>query len=188
MTNADREAAERVQAYIDAYEDAPSWGGHTMYPAAPSVADLKAILRHRETSTFGEGLQAGTLDPEPCPHCGGEAETYKSSDKVHPYRTVCKGCGASTSYHGDWFQCVAFWNRRAAPYDAVREALERLKGLELSEDGLSLRWPYDGDVDGDGRWITVGGNAVITFEDSDDGEAARQFLLAALNNQLAAER
>lgn len=38
------EARARVETYIAAYEDAPTWGGPTMYPAPPSIADIKALL------------------------------------------------------------------------------------------------------------------------------------------------
>ena len=38
------EAIARIEKYVLDYEDAPSWGGPTMYPAPPSIADLKAIL------------------------------------------------------------------------------------------------------------------------------------------------
>ena len=55
-----------------------------------------------------------------------------------------------------------------------------LSGLEWSEDGYSLRTPHDGDVDGDGRHIVVGGETVITFADSDVGEEYRERILAAL--------
>lgn len=55
-----------------------------------------------------------------------------------------------------------------------------LAGLEWSEDGYSLRTPHDGDVDGDGRHVVVGGETVITFADSDVGEEYRERILAAL--------
>jgi hypothetical protein len=54
-----------------------------------------------------------------------------------------------------------------------------IAGLELTEDGLSLRTPYDGDVDGDGRHVVVGGEIIATFEDSDLGERVRDFLIEA---------
>jgi hypothetical protein len=38
------EAVARIRAYIDAYEDAPNWGGPTMHPAPPAVKDLRTIL------------------------------------------------------------------------------------------------------------------------------------------------
>jgi hypothetical protein len=79
-----------------------------------------------------------------------------------------------------------------AARDAYRQALsglgearttpdalwEALSGLELTEDGYSLRTPYDGDVDGDGRHIAVGGEIVVTFSDSDGGEKVRDAILA----------
>lgn len=34
----------RINEYIKAYEDAPSWGGPTQYPSPPNIEDLKAIL------------------------------------------------------------------------------------------------------------------------------------------------
>lgn len=39
---------ERITKYCDDYDDAPSWGGPTMYPAAPSVADLRVLLTRLE--------------------------------------------------------------------------------------------------------------------------------------------
>lgn len=44
MNNQLQEARKRIERYIAAYEDAPNWGGPTTYPAAPSIADLKALL------------------------------------------------------------------------------------------------------------------------------------------------
>lgn len=38
-------ATNRVERYIVAYEDAPKWGGPTMYPARPELADLKALVK-----------------------------------------------------------------------------------------------------------------------------------------------
>jgi hypothetical protein len=35
---------QRLRKYVAEYEDAPTWGGPTMYPAPPAVADLKALL------------------------------------------------------------------------------------------------------------------------------------------------
>lgn len=60
-----------------------------------------------------------------------------------------------------------------------RNEVERLRDLELTEDGYSLRMPYDGDAD-DGRPIVVGGEIVATFVDSEEGETLRDFVLAAL--------
>lgn len=52
-----------------------------------------------------------------------------------------------------------------------------LSGLELTEDGYSLRVAYDGDAADDGRAIVVGGETVVTFADSDEGEAVREAIL-----------
>jgi hypothetical protein len=58
------------------------------------------------------------------------------------------------------------------------EELRRtLVGLELAEDGYSLRVAYDGDAADDGRAIVVGGETVVTFADSDEGEAVREAIL-----------
>jgi len=38
------EARARIERYIAAYEDAPNWGGPTIYLAAPKIADLRALL------------------------------------------------------------------------------------------------------------------------------------------------
>jgi hypothetical protein len=35
---------ERLAKYCDEYEDAPNWGGPTMYPKPPSAKDLRALL------------------------------------------------------------------------------------------------------------------------------------------------
>ena len=57
-TQADRDAAaKRVREYIQAYEDAPNWGGPTLYPAPPAVKDLEALvapLAHRAGSVSRE--------------------------------------------------------------------------------------------------------------------------------------
>jgi hypothetical protein len=55
MTNDIREAVARIEAYIAAYEDAPSWGGPTMYPAPPCIADLRAIIALLKPAETGEG-------------------------------------------------------------------------------------------------------------------------------------
>ena len=39
------EVIARVDAYIEHYEDAPNWGGPTMYPAPLSIADIKALRK-----------------------------------------------------------------------------------------------------------------------------------------------
>lgn len=39
---------ERVKRYVAEYEDAPNWGGPTMYPDPPKLADLKALLARLE--------------------------------------------------------------------------------------------------------------------------------------------
>src|SRR3546814_7280643 len=79
---------------------------------------------------------------------------------------------------------AAKWTSIRGEFDELAEAAARhrqahplpgdvgtaLAGLEWSEDGYSLRTPHDGDVDGDGRHIVVGGETVITFADSDVGE------------------
>lgn len=64
---------------------------------------------------------------------------------------------------------------------------EALDGLEWTEDGYSLRTPYDGDVDGDGRHIVVGGEIVVTFADSEIGDEYRSRILAALSQSTAGE-
>lgn len=75
---------------------------------------------------------------------------------------------------GGDFTSLAF--RAAQP----GEGLPDIGPLELTEDGLSLRTPYDGDADDQGRSITVGGDVLATFEDSDAGEQLREFVIAAL--------
>ncbi|WP_133020338.1 hypothetical protein [Sphingomonas sp. PP-CE-1A-559] len=57
------------------------------------------------------------------------------------------------------------------------ELVAALSGLELTEDGYSLRVSYDGDAADDGRAIVVGGETVVTFTDSDEGEAVREAIL-----------
>jgi hypothetical protein len=43
-TNDGEGLIERLTKYCDEYEDAPNWGGPTMYPKPPSVKDLRALL------------------------------------------------------------------------------------------------------------------------------------------------
>jgi hypothetical protein len=38
------DAISRVERYIEVYEDAPNWGGPTMYPKAPAIADLRELV------------------------------------------------------------------------------------------------------------------------------------------------
>src|SRR3546814_13511279 len=72
---------------------------------------------------------------------------------------------------------ISDWSSDVCSSDLVGTALA---GLEWSEDGYSLRTPHDGDVDGDGRHIVVGGETVITFADSDFCEEYLQRIRAAL--------
>jgi len=65
----------------------------------------------------------------------------------------------------------------AGEVERLREAFD---GLEVTEDGYSLRTPYDGDADGDGRHIVVGGEIVVTFADSDEGDRVRMAVVDAL--------
>src|SRR3546814_19432246 len=69
---------------------------------------------------------------------------------------------------------------RTDPLFPYTTLFRSLAGLEWSEDGYSLRTPHDGDVDGDGRHIVVGGETVITFADSDVGEEYLERIRAAL--------
>ena len=61
-----------------------------------------------------------------------------------------------------------------------REAVARLQSLEWTEDGYSLRTPYDGDVDYEGRHVVVGGETVIKFSDSDEGDKARDAIASLI--------
>lgn len=70
-------------------------------------------------------------------------------------------------------------------HEADAEWVKEIAALELSEDGLSLRTAYDGDADGDGRSIIVGGEVIATFEDSSFGEAVRDFLMHSARAALA---
>lgn len=84
---------------------------------------------------------------------------------------------------------TSMFDRCPAPEAPMTDTLERREAMwlpgigliELTEDGYSLRTPYDGDVNGDtGQHIVVGGEVLGTFTDSDEGEALREFVLAAL--------
>lgn len=55
----DVDARARVERYIAEYEDAPNWGGPTIYPKAPSIADLREILNAQPTQTI---LRAGRFE------------------------------------------------------------------------------------------------------------------------------
>src|SRR3546814_4843255 len=72
---------------------------------------------------------------------------------------------------------ISDWSSDVCSSDLVGTALA---GLEWSEDGYVCRTPPDGDVDGDGRHIVVGGETVITFADSDVGEEYLERIRAAL--------
>ncbi|MGV1682962.1 hypothetical protein [Sphingopyxis sp. NJF-3] len=97
-------------------------------------------------------------------------------------------------YHKAIFEAFARRRVKAEQETLSREqsrdvGRERLLGLEWTEDGYSLRTPYDGDADGDGRAIIVGGDIVVTFADSDEGEEVREAFIAALTtDQSQAER
>lgn len=62
--------------------------------------------------------------------------------------------------------------------DEVERVARILAGLELTDDGYSLRNKFDGDADDQGRSVVVGGDVVLTFADSDDGEELREAILA----------
>lgn len=64
---------------------------------------------------------------------------------------------------------------------------EDLGDLEWTEDGYSLRTKYDGDVDGDGRHIVVGGDLIVTFDDSEIADEYRERIIAALNARQSGE-
>lgn len=66
----DREAEARLRKYIAEYEDAPTWGGPTMYPAPPSVADLKLLLSRTEATT-GVGGETRWAKPIEAKHADG---------------------------------------------------------------------------------------------------------------------
>lgn len=86
----------------------------------------------------------------------------------------------------DWPEYETVWRmiedrvtaRTAA--SQASDAGDRLGGLEWTEDGYSLRTPFDGDVDGDGRHVVVGGEIVVTFADSDVADEYRSRILATL--------
>lgn len=86
-----------------------------------------------------------------CAHCGGDPECIKGGDKVHPYRVVCKNCGAQTALHGDFLAAWKAWKRRPlrTPAPDSREAvLERVVHengtvvVDFMGDGLAWR-PLD---------------------------------------------
>lgn len=64
---------------------------------------------------------------------------------------------------------------------ALAAPCAELADLEWTEDGYSLQTPFDGDVDGDGRHIVVGGDLVATFDDSEIADKYRHRVIAALS-------
>jgi Lar family restriction alleviation protein len=68
------------------------------------------------TNNEREAVATGVIGSviKPCPMCEGEAEAFKGSDKVHPYRIVCQTCGTATAYHGSFPACLDAWNKRAS--------------------------------------------------------------------------
>lgn len=68
---------------------------------------------------------------------------------------------------------------------SVREAFA---GLEWTDDRYSLRTPYDGDADGDGRHVVVGGEVVVTFADSDQGDRVRLLVAEAVDDEPLTDR
>jgi len=64
--------------------------------------------------------------------------------------------------------------KEAGEVERLRQALDR---LELTDDDAALRVPYAGDADDHGREIIVGGDVVVSFADSDEGEAVRDAIL-----------
>jgi hypothetical protein len=64
---------------------------------------------------------------------------------------------------------------------------EDLGDLEWTEDGYSLRTKYDGDADGDGRHVVVGGDLIVTFDDSEIADEYRERIIAALNARQSGE-
>lgn len=65
---ADEALKARVDAYIEHYEDAPNWGGPTMYPAPLKFADIKALRQ----AAFPPAADAGEVQaPSPTFEDGG---------------------------------------------------------------------------------------------------------------------
>ena len=79
-----------------------------------------------------------------------------------------------------------------AAHTRIREALERrLRFTSLPWESvdsrrgpayLQIREPYDGDVDGDtGQHIVVGGEHIVTIEDTEHAEEIRELIVEAVN-------
>lgn len=95
----------------------------------------------------------------------------------------CIDQGGSSWGVGDWddVRDFVFFASQARVGKGPWAAALTTLGLEWGEDGYSLRTPYDGDVNDDtGQHIVVGGETVVTFSDSDEGDRAREWFHAAL--------
>lgn len=81
------------------------------------AANILARHRHRLQPPPAVAQAGEVKRDDDCPHCGAsgypDIEHQKGSDKVHPYRVVCKKCGCGTAWHGDWEAARKSWSRRA---------------------------------------------------------------------------
>lgn len=132
---------------------------------------------HQEVGGVMVTLAALCLANDADMHAAGWVELDRIWGKVEAIRAK----QAAKPKHSPLPQHVA--SQPLSTDEEVRRLRAEIGTVELTEDGLALREPFDGDVDGDGRSIIVGGNALVTFEDSSRGEAVRELLLLALQSK-----
>lgn len=158
VTQADRDAAAEIAETLlinsDLFPALIRNGEHDAHPFVQSYA------RHNQRGSNADGVDPSSTPTQPkAPRYETAAEITRrlTDEKTAPLRNAVSR------------------RRNAEPMGE-----ETVDGLEWTDDGYSLRTPYDGDADGDGRPIIVGGEIVVTFSDSDEGDKYRERILRAL--------
>lgn len=54
MDDTNKKAIEAIEQYIREYEDAPSWGGPTMYPSPPPTGYLRLLVTLAKANIAGK--------------------------------------------------------------------------------------------------------------------------------------
>lgn len=130
------DATPAERALYDERYKADHEAERALYRAALVFAQ---VATDNDFASLVTGLSApapGAGDDDYCPHCGGHATSIKSNDKVHPYRIICDGCGASSAHHGDYRACSLAWRRRVA----VPHAPATRPDLPDVDESISKRW------------------------------------------------